>query len=99
MVQNVFGNFHEVLFLGFTTVKTDRTSLTQFLQHTTPMNHEKVNTIAEKFQPKEFIKGEFFLKEGNVSNEYLFLEAGYMRAFLLDTEGEEVTVNFYSPNS
>jgi|SRR6478609_147596 len=80
-------------------MKTDRTSLAQFLQHTTPMNHEMVNTIAEKFQPKEFTKGDFFLKEGKVSNEYLFLETGYMRAFLLDTEGHEVTVNFYSSNS
>lgn len=78
---------------------TDRTSLTQFLQHTTPMNHAMVNTIAANFQSKEFTKGELFLKEGKVSNEYMFLETGYMRAFLLDTEGQEVTVNFYSPRS
>jgi len=63
------------------------------------MNPEMVNAIAEKFQYKEFTKGDFFLQESKVSNEYLFLETGYMRAFLLDTEGEEVTVNFYSPNS
>ena len=77
----------------------DQRSLIQFLQHTTPMNHEMVNTITETFHQKEFTKGDFFLKDGKVSNEYLFLEKGYMRAFLPDTEGNEVTVNFYSPNS
>ena len=36
-----------------------------------------------------------FLKEGKISDEYLFLEDGFMRAFAIDTEGNDVTTNFY----
>jgi CRP-like cAMP-binding protein len=78
---------------------TDRTALIQFLQRITPMNQGMVSTIAGNFRPRALMKGNFLLKEGVVSDEYLFLENGYMRAFLFDTEGTEVTVNLYSPHS
>ncbi|MEO7990212.1 MAG: Crp/Fnr family transcriptional regulator [Chryseolinea sp.] len=77
----------------------DQTSLIKFFQQTTPIKEEMVTRIVEHFHLKEFAKGDFFLKEGKISNEYLFLESGYMRAFLFDTEGNEVTVNFYSSNN
>jgi CRP-like cAMP-binding protein len=77
----------------------DKTSLIKFFQQTTPIKEEMVFRITEHFKLREFAKGDFFLKEGKVSNEYLFLESGYMRAFLFDTEGNEVTVNFYSSNT
>ena len=63
------------------------------------MNDGIANQIAGNFRVKEFVKGDFFVNEGKINNEYLFLENGYMRAFLFDTEGNEVTVNFHSPKS
>lgn len=77
----------------------DRSNLIQFIKSTIPMNEGIVDQIVKNFRLKEFAKGEFFLNEGKVSNEYLFLESGYMRSYLFDTEGNEVTVNFHSPNS
>jgi CRP-like cAMP-binding protein len=77
----------------------ERKAITNFIQQIMPMKEEVADKIATSFRPREISKGDFFLKEGKVSNEYLFLESGYMRAFLLDTEGSEVTVSFYSPNS
>jgi CRP-like cAMP-binding protein len=77
----------------------DKTSLIKFFRQTIPIKEEMVFQIAEHFNVREFSKGDFFLKEGKISNEYLFLENGYMRAFLFDTEGNEVTVNFYSSNN
>lgn len=77
----------------------DKTSLIKFFQQATPIKQEMVFRIAKHFKLREFSRGDFFLKEGKVSNEYLFLESGYMRAFLFDTEGNEVTVNFYSSNN
>lgn len=53
--------------------------------------------IAEHFTYKKLAKGDFQLLAGKVCNEYLFLENGYMRAFVHDTEGKEVTTNFYIP--
>jgi CRP-like cAMP-binding protein len=80
-------------------MKNDRDELIKFIQRTTSMKDEMANQIAQNFQLKEFVKGDFFVNEGKINNEYLFLENGYMRAFLLDTEGNEVTVNFYSPKT
>ena len=36
------------------------------------------------------------LKEGRISDEYFFLETGFIRAFANDIEGNDVTTNFYS---
>ncbi|HEY5823730.1 MAG TPA: cyclic nucleotide-binding domain-containing protein, partial [Cyclobacteriaceae bacterium] len=80
-------------------MENDRAELVQFIQRTISMGDEMANKIAQHFQSKKLCKGDFLVKEGKVSNEYLFLESGYMRAFLLDTEGNEVTVNFYSPKT
>jgi CRP-like cAMP-binding protein len=53
--------------------------------------------IAEYFNYKKLAKGEFQLSAGKICDEYLFLEKGYLRAFVHDTEGNEVTTNFYEP--
>ena len=58
----------------------------------------KAGEIASHFSQKFIPKNQFFLLEGNHSNEYLFLEKGFMRAFAHDTEGNDVTTAFYSDN-
>ncbi|HEX8313728.1 MAG TPA: Crp/Fnr family transcriptional regulator [Flavisolibacter sp.] len=49
------------------------------------------------FEEKELYKHSFLLREGSVSNEYMILETGFLRAFTHDTEGADVTTNFYGP--
>jgi CRP-like cAMP-binding protein len=49
------------------------------------------------FAEKEIPRNHFHLKEGLVSNEYMVLESGFLRAFTHDTEGNEVTTGFYAP--
>jgi CRP-like cAMP-binding protein len=56
----------------------------------------KAQEIASHFTQKIIHKNAFHLTEGNHCNEYLFLEKGFMRSFAHDTEGNEVTTNFYS---
>ncbi|HZB12112.1 MAG TPA: Crp/Fnr family transcriptional regulator [Chryseolinea sp.] len=80
----------------YTPLNPDKIVLINFLRSITPMKDEMVNRIAQNFVLKEFKKGDFFVKEGKLSNEYLLLESGYMRAFLMDTKGDDVTVSFYS---
>ena len=55
--------------------------------------------IADQFELKELNKGDRFIKAGRVPNEYMFLEKGFLRSFVIDTEGNEVTLNFYSSNN
>lgn len=73
-------------------------SLVRFIQNHIAIPTETVRAIAEHFDEKTIAQHQFFLKEGATSNEYLFLETGFMRAFTLDTNGNEVTTNFYAAN-
>lgn len=77
----------------------DRTALINFFQQTIAFTDELAKDVASNFLYTEFKKGEFFLREGKVNNEYIFLETGFMRAFLLDTNGNEVTTNFFTPKN
>jgi CRP-like cAMP-binding protein len=78
---------------------TEKTSLINFIQQTIPLTNEMADKIAQHFQSRKLKKGEIFLEEGKISTEYLFLESGFIRSYLYDTEGNEVTVNFYAPHS
>lgn len=68
--------------------------LIQFLQHTGRVSLPTAEEIASRFAERTIPRNEFFLREGRISDEYLFLEKGFMRAFAHNTDGEEVTTNF-----
>lgn len=70
-----------------------------FIQNNLRANRQVIEDIVAYFEEKVFAKNDFFLKEGKVSNEYLFLEEGFMRAFTFDIEGNEVTTWFYNANN
>ncbi len=76
----------------------EKESLIQFLQNTNLVPFQKATEISNHFIYREICKNEFLLKEGKTCNEYLFLENGFMRAFAFDTDGNDVTTNFYSNN-
>lgn len=52
--------------------------------------------ILPKFTQVKFAKKDFFLKEGKTENYYWFLETGFARSFVNDTNGNDITTNFYS---
>ncbi len=72
--------------------------LIQFLLASNLMSSKTAGEVAVLFTQKDISKNNFLLKEGKVCNEYFFLENGFMRAFAHDTEGNDVTTNFYSAN-
>ena len=74
-------------------------SLTNFIQHILPIADNVVNLIVKDFEKVTFNKSDFLLKEGQVCNDFLFLETGFLRAFTFDTEANEITTNFYRQNS
>jgi len=71
--------------------------LIAFLNQGNSISQDIYQQIAEHFIYKKLAKGEFQLSAGKICDEYLFLEKGYLRAFVHDTEGNEVTTNFYEP--
>lgn len=62
-----------------------------------PIDEQSVQMIANQFEEKALQNGDYLLKEGKVS-DYYFLSEGFLRVFTFDTEGNEVTTYFYSPN-
>jgi CRP-like cAMP-binding protein len=73
--------------------------LNTFLQSSGLVSSKSAIEIAAQFTPKELQKGDYFLKAGRVADEYLFLSQGFMRAFAIDTESNEVTTAFYSSDN
>ena len=76
----------------------DRKVLINFIKATFPISEYGSKTIAENFQQIRYRKNDFILKEGNICSDYLFLEQGFMRAFVYDTNGDDVTTGFFSKN-
>jgi CRP-like cAMP-binding protein len=72
-------------------------SLISFLRNTNLVSPSVANEIAAQFEHKMISRNQFQLTSGQICDEYLFIEKGYMRAFAYDTESNDVTTNFYSP--
>jgi len=77
----------------------NRDHLVQFIQQVLPMNPDKVEEIAMKFNPVKFERNDYVLKAGKVCHEYYFIEQGIMRSYTHDLQGDEVTTAFFSENS
>lgn len=77
----------------------ERQNLISFIKLAMPMCDNKASDIADNFEPVSLHKNDFILKDGSICNDYFFLEQGFMRAYTFDTEGNEVTTNFYGRNS
>lgn len=61
-----------------------------------PIPKEDAVYISDQFKPFDVKKGDLLLQIGQISDEYLFIEEGLLRAYLIDLEGNEVTTDFYT---
>ncbi len=68
--------------------------LYQFFQSSNYFSASQVQEIVQLFEEKEIAKGDLLLKEGQVSNDYFFLGEGFMRTFVHDVDGKDVTTGF-----
>jgi len=71
--------------------------LAQYLTDTKLISASASQQIANEFINIVIAKNQFLMVEDTLCDKYLFLEKGYLRAFAHDTEGNEVTTNFYAP--
>jgi len=74
----------------------DQRKLIEFLHDSKLVSFSKAEEIASHFSKKDFAKNDWVLKEGQVCDEYIFLENGFMRAFAFDLDGNDITTNFYN---
>lgn len=73
--------------------------LQQFFQRSNYFSREQVQEIITLFEEKEVARNDLALREGQVSDEYFFLEEGFVRAFVYDIDGKDVTTSFYPPGT
>lgn len=58
-----------------------------------PADYQK---IISSFAPVEYLKNDYLLSEGKSANNYWFVESGFIRSYVIDTEGRDITTNFYT---
>jgi CRP-like cAMP-binding protein len=80
-------------------MQAEKQFLKDFINRVTPISDEIADSIIRHFNPITYQKNDFILKKGQISNEFIFLETGYVRAFTYDIDGNEVSTNFYRPQS
>jgi CRP-like cAMP-binding protein len=78
-------------------MNNDRNILTQFIKDTFPISDYAAKLIADNFEHKIIPKNTLTLQEGKINSDYIFLEDGFMRSYVLDTDGNEVTTNIFKP--
>ncbi len=61
-------------------------------------SEENLDQIFSKHQKITYKKGDFFLKENEVSNHYFVLEKGVARSFVYDINNDDITINFFTIN-
>jgi CRP-like cAMP-binding protein len=62
------------------------------------VNLETSQKLAGFFTPKNYSTDNFLIRENEVANEYCLLTKGLFRAYTFNTDGEEVTTNFFTAN-
>jgi CRP-like cAMP-binding protein len=76
---------------------TTGNKLVHFFQSTHYFSAQQVKEITQLFTEKEIAKNDLLLREGQVANEYFFVEEGFLRSFVHDVDGKDVTTNFCAP--
>jgi CRP-like cAMP-binding protein len=73
----------------------EKEKLIQFLQGMLPMPEDKAEQIAAYYHLKTVDKNDYLTQEGKVCRQSFFVEEGFLRAYVTDIEGNDVTLNFY----
>ena len=63
---------------------------------TKDFSNEELDTVIPKFKQINFSKNHYLLNEGQTENHYWFIESGFVRSYVIDTEGKDITTNFYA---
>ncbi len=84
----------------YDTLRTHETmTAPHFLTHifkAKDFSNEEIDTVISKFKKVNFAKNDYLLKEGKTENHYWFIESGFVRSYVVDTAGNDITTNFYA---
>ena len=74
-------------------------AVVKYLKSMIEMSMPKALLIANRFKQHTLKKGEMLLVEGQISRKAHLLTKGYVRSFVVDNEGNEVTTNIIAPTA
>ena len=60
------------------------------------ITQEELLIILPKYTKVNFEKNDYLLKEGQVEKKYWFVETGFIRSYVIDIEGNDITFNLYA---
>ena len=60
------------------------------------ITQDELKIILPKYNKVTFEKNDYLLKEGQVEKKYWFVESGFVRSYLIDTRGYDITFNLYA---
>lgn len=75
----------------------DKQPLAAYLQQHVPVGGAALAAILAQFEPLDLRKQELLVRQGRVGDNSYFLVEGWLRAFTVDQQGNEVTTFFYGP--
>ena len=52
--------------------------------------------ILNQYQRIEFAKNDYLIQEDSTANYYYFIESGYVRSYVIDLEGNDISTKFFS---
>jgi CRP-like cAMP-binding protein len=55
-----------------------------------------LQVIVSMFHRREFAKNSFLQDEGKVQNRFWLIESGYIRAYVMDRNNDDITTSFFS---
>ena len=72
--------------------------LRAFFERSVPLTDEQFELIKSLFVPKKFKKGEFLLREGEMTHYTIFVASGCLRTYTIDHDGKEHILQFSPEN-
>lgn len=74
----------------------DKENLKNYLNFISPMSEGTLNEAAGYYKYSTYCKHSNLIEENKIIKRSFFLESGYVRSFVIDKDGMEVTTNIYS---
>lgn len=74
----------------------DRSALAQFFIQSGLVSRPAAAEMAMAFAPLQLERDAYLLREGQVSDSYLYLQEGWLRSYALSPDGSEVTTAIFS---
>jgi len=72
--------------------------LKTYIERNGQLSNEDIELMKEIFIAKHIPKGEFFLREGEISKYAAFVCKGFLRSYMVDNKGKEHVIQFAPEN-